>query len=93
MQNGKIWELRGFNDYYVNSKGQLFRKKIGTKHHHYKSEREIMPNSRNQFALYRNSKKEYWSKKQLRNMIDILHKEIKNGNDQLHNHKFTQQPF
>ena len=69
MQSVKIWYLKGFNDYYVNSNGKLFRKKIVTKHHHYKIEREIITNSRNQFVLYRNGVKEYWSKKQLRNIL------------------------
>ena len=63
------WKIKGFENYGVTAKGEVVRLKYVTNHHHYKSERVIKCNSRNQFRLYRNSKLETWSKRQLRRLL------------------------
>lgn len=59
------WKIEGFENYGVTKDGHVVRLAYVTNHLHYKSEKVIKCNSRNQFRLYRNGNIETWSKKQL----------------------------
>lgn len=65
-------KIKGFSNYYKTKQGWLIRLGYLTSHKHYKEARFISFNKRNQAVLYRDGKKEYWSKRQLNYALEKI---------------------